>query len=354
VAVGEFVDQIKRFLANHRVQAVIAGLTQAGKDLWRILDGALIPAFADLADLVPPMAQPVRLLGGALGFLADHAGVARPLLVGIGTALVVWKTGNLLLNAAEGVRNLGGGFKMLRGALAAHPILLLAAVIVGLGVAFYTAWQKSETFREIVVGVLRTVVDKFLAAGEWIAKAAATAFGWVPGLGPKLRQAARDIEKFRDEANLAINGILKEKDVTIKFKAEYAGPPRPVLSAAGLPAAGPPMPVQSTKLVGPPLPTKGMAAGGLVRRGGWAWTGEAGPELGWWPAGAAVFPRTAVAAETTPLPSTFTRPNVEAASYTMPASEPPGDIVVHNTMELDGEVLWRSTKRYARQDLARQ
>lgn len=109
-----------------------------------------------------------------------------------------------------------------------------------IGAALQDAWQKTETFREIVaaafrvvvtvgdamkdalVGAFRTIVDKFLMVAEKIAGAAAKAFGWVPGLGGKLKDAARAIEKFRDDANAALNGI-KDKEVKINMRSDTPG-----------------------------------------------------------------------------------------------------------------------------------
>jgi hypothetical protein len=141
--------------------------------------------------------------------------------------------------------------------MAANPLTLmviaLAAVVAGLIVAY----QKSETFRAIVDGALRAVgaagqwlwnsalkpaFDGIKAAFEAVGKAgtllwenalrpafkliadvwltvvgvivhgAATAFGWVPGVGPKLKAAAAEFDKLRDRVDDSLDGIGEEAE----------------------------------------------------------------------------------------------------------------------------------------------
>lgn len=109
--------------------------------------------------------------------------------------------------------------------LSLNPIVAITLLIAALVAGIIVAYQKSETFRDIVqgafgavaaaagfmkdvaVGAFTFMVDKFLAAAEWIVRAAASAFGWVPGLGGKLRGAAEDIERFRDQVNATLRGV---------------------------------------------------------------------------------------------------------------------------------------------------
>ena len=61
--------------------------------------------------------------------------------------------------------------------------------------------------KSVVQSGVAFVVDKFLAMVEFITSAAATAFGWVPGIGDDLRRAAQSVERFRDEVNASLRGI---------------------------------------------------------------------------------------------------------------------------------------------------
>lgn len=74
-----------------------------------------------------------------------------------------------------------------------------AVLLDKLGEAFKFLWQ---------------VVSQYLG---YIIGAAATAFGWVPGIGPKLKKAAEDFNAFKDRVNDALNKI-DDEDVFINIK----------------------------------------------------------------------------------------------------------------------------------------
>lgn len=120
--------------------------------------------------------------------------------------------------------------------MSANPIVLVGIAIAALVAGMIVAYQHSETFRNIVDGAFRAVgaaagfmrdlaltaiqflVDKFLAAAEWIVKAAAKAFGWLPGVGDDLRRAARDVEKFRNDVVANLNAI-QSKEINVRVRA---------------------------------------------------------------------------------------------------------------------------------------
>jgi len=96
------------------------------------------------------------------------------------SAIALWRAGTLVATAAQWAMNT---------ALLANPIGLVIALIAGLAVGLYTAYQKSETFRNAVqaawtwikdVGAkaidlgkkaIDGLTDGFKAAGEWISDA---------------------------------------------------------------------------------------------------------------------------------------------------------------------------------------
>jgi hypothetical protein len=104
-------------------------------------------------------------------------------------------------------------------ALSANPVFLIIGAVVALGVAFVVLWKKSETFRDIVrgvfhvlqriigtavgviVGYFRLILNIWLSVAGGILHAAAIAFGWIPGIGGKLRSADRAFTNFK-------NGVL--------------------------------------------------------------------------------------------------------------------------------------------------
>lgn len=162
--------------------------------------------------------------------------------------------------------------------MSANPILLVVAGIALLVGGLILAYQHCETFRNIVDGAFRGVataasfmkdvaltsigflVDKWLAAVEWIVKAGARAFGWVPGIGEKLQAAAREVENLRDKVN-----SLKDKDVNInvwtKEKNEMWRESRNVPSFMGRRARGGPVLAGTPYLVGEEGPEVIVPAG---------------------------------------------------------------------------------------------
>jgi hypothetical protein len=343
----------------------IESLVSVAQDLGRVFTGAIVPAFTDLMSVVPDLLQPVKLLGSALGVAADHASLLHPPLVGITTSLVVWKTGALLLGVGKGVRFLAWAFLYLKLAMAAHPILFWAGVIAGVAAALVAAYNKSETFRDVVTGVFGAVAGVAQAVFGWFSRNWPLLLAILTGpFGLAVLAIARNWDTIKE-------GVSKAKDwIVSAFKtvADVITAPfrflvdtiekvvRLAKEAIGLvdkiPGAG--LVKGAAGAVGKvggavggligKLP--GLHQGGAITRGGWAVTGERGPELGFWPTGSAVVP-----AQTTAIPERF-------AQLTMdPAPPPPtgtNELVINNVMEVDGEVLWRSTKRYARRDLARQ
>ena len=100
--------------------------------------------------------------------------------------------------------------------LAAHPV---AAALLAIGAAFVVAYTQSERFREIVnntlvglgvmaataasgvIAALQGIADYFLSWADNILRAQALAFGWIPGLGAKLKEASNAFSQYRDEVN---------------------------------------------------------------------------------------------------------------------------------------------------------
>lgn len=132
-------------------------------------------------------------------------------------AAVAWTAAQWLLNVA----------------LDANPIGLVVLAIGGLALAFVDAYKHSETFRQGVTRVLdvlkigfitlemvglavfQALTAVFLQLVDVLVRGAAEAFGWVPGLGPKLRAAADDVEKFKNNANSSLMKIQKSLNLQL-------------------------------------------------------------------------------------------------------------------------------------------
>jgi hypothetical protein len=212
---------------------------------------------ASLAGLVLAVAAAMKIATAAQKVWVAMQAVAR-------VATIALRNAQLLLNLAYLL----------------NPIGLVVIAIGALVAAFVIAYKKSETFRNIVQAVMRTlrnavitgvqfIVDKFLWFAESIVGAGAKAFGWVPGLGGKLKKAHAAIQQFRDDTNATLEGL---KDHEIKVRVTTSGQERLESGGAtlgsknGLRAAGGPVFPRNTYLVGergPELLTLG-ARGGYV------------------------------------------------------------------------------------------
>lgn len=110
------------------------------------------------------------------------------------------------------------------------PIALVVAAIAGLAVVIVKNW---DTIKDAFMTGARFVVDKFLGMVEWVIRGAASAFGWVPKIGDKLKEAAKDFEAFRDSVNRSLGGI-NDKMVKIHVAQKESGN----FATAGLHAEG--------------------------------------------------------------------------------------------------------------------
>lgn len=65
----------------------------------------------------------------------------------------------------------------------------------------------SAAWRNVLQPTFRFIVNGFLAVASAIVHGASTAFGWIPGIGGKLKGAAKKFDQFRSDVNKALGGI---------------------------------------------------------------------------------------------------------------------------------------------------
>lgn len=83
--------------------------------------------------------------------------------------------------------------------------------------------------RDAIMGVLGALTDRVLGFVGFMVSTMAKAFGWIPGIGPQLKQAVADFEVFRDRVNATLAGI-KPVSIPMNFTGSAAGvAPRVVL-----------------------------------------------------------------------------------------------------------------------------
>ena len=114
---------------------------------------ALLPALGDITQAV----------GKFTGYLAANPAVMKLLLVGLGALSIILVTASVatkLVTAAQTIGSIASkGFAaaqwLVNAAMDANPIMLVVIALVAIGVAFYEAWTRSATFRDIVKGAFK-------------------------------------------------------------------------------------------------------------------------------------------------------------------------------------------------------
>lgn len=216
---------------NDNVKAIGASTAEAGGNVkdWSVVQETFNVKLAKLREtfqvlliqigtkLIPIFQSVIGVVARGVKFFQDHATAAKFLAGVIGGLLV---TSIIRVAAAWVTANL---------AFATSPL----GIILLLAAAFVTAYKKSQTFRDIVLGVfhyiktgaldmaigfekylLIPVLDVFSA----IVHGAAAAFGWVPGIGGKLKKARSAFDDFRKGVDKSITGL----EVTLKTEnAKY-------------------------------------------------------------------------------------------------------------------------------------
>jgi phage-related protein len=156
----------------------------------------LVGAFLGVAKVLPPVLNYITGIASAFtkweGFvpvvlglvsaIATYQGILKAITIYETVYQSIQKVSILLYNAqraaAIAYAIYGGGLTgVLQGmraavvslnlAFLANPIVLVIAAVVGLGVALVVAYQKSETFRNIVNGVWASIKDGFGAVIDW-------------------------------------------------------------------------------------------------------------------------------------------------------------------------------------------
>lgn len=137
------------------------------------------------------------------------------------------------LAAAAASKVMAAGQWLVNAALDANPIGIVIVALAALAAGFVYAYKHSDTFRKVVQAAWKGIetgasfmwnsvlkptfgflAKMWLTVASGIVHGAAYAFGWVPGIGPKLKQAARAFDSFKADVNRALGG-LENRTVTV-------------------------------------------------------------------------------------------------------------------------------------------
>ena len=228
-----FLDKAAAFLSNRFIPAAEAFAARHG------------PAFAAVLKRIG------GFLSDLIGFVSRNHKILEVLggtILVVVAAIRVWVAVTRAYAVAQAALNL---------VLAANPIGLVVVAIAALVAGLVLAYRRSDTFRKIVDGAFRAVataakfmwervlrptfsflVRTWLTVAGGIVRGAALAFGWVPGIGPKLRTAAAKFHEFAGSVNRSLNRINDER-VNLKVVSQFKIPGMSVHDIVGRARGGP-------------------------------------------------------------------------------------------------------------------
>ena len=144
-------------------------------------------ALKKVAGAIPPVIK----------FLANMINISKPfapIILGVVAAILTFATGISVINGvSKAVKSMKLAFTVLKAVMMANPILLVVAALVGLGVALYTAYQKSETFRN-AVNKLAKPLKALLPSVESVKKVVSDLVGRFMNMISPLKQAGSSVD----------------------------------------------------------------------------------------------------------------------------------------------------------------
>jgi hypothetical protein len=178
------------------------------------IGAALLPIINALLPVLQSLATFVQNNTGLVVALATAFGSIAAIIVTANVAMKAWSVATTVATGAQAAFN---------AVMAANPIVLATAAIVAIGAAVVVAYNKFETFRNIVDGIgsalknaftgvvdaIRTAVNVYIGIYKTLFNGVADAWnntvgrlsfkipGWVPGLGG-LGFSVPDIPKLAD------------------------------------------------------------------------------------------------------------------------------------------------------------
>ena len=214
---------------------------------------AFLPILQSVANWVQENSRVVVILGAAIATLSG-------IVLAVNAAMKLAAAATALMTAAQVALNI---------AMSANPIAIVVLAIAGLVTAIVIAYNKSETFRDIVnaigsalAGVARWINDNVVPAISLFWNTMKAAWNWIDDkAGPVLAALKVSLQLAFAPITVAITAMRTLIDLLGSWKKEL---PKGATGAGAIFGGGQGIP-------------RG-ASGGIVRRPTLAMIGEAGPE----------------------------------------------------------------------------
>lgn len=292
----------------------LAKLRETFETLFIQLGTKLIPIFQKVVDVVSGIVSwfdkhstAAKVLAGILGgLLVTSILRVTTAWVAANVAFVATPIGAVitsLVALAAGLYILWTRWDSIWGAIKRNPVIsIIAGIVLTLTAPFTTVtiglvalgknWDHvfaaiKGAIKTFIVFAYNFFLNPVLTVFGAIIHGAASAFGWVPGLGGKLKSAAHAFDVFRSDVNGAIEKIKGVKRIGVAPDYPSARTTKAWLDNFIASIASPrtvTIPVKTNLIPGsntlpqiPGLPTKGRATGGGLPEG-WSTVGERGWE----------------------------------------------------------------------------
>lgn len=265
---GAFKDPIVLGAAKGTLENLKAGIVEFGKAFTAPLEqffvrfqdlvGSLTPDLRDLAKTFAPVVTAlgnglIGLLQNALPAILRAAEGAKPLFETLAEKLPM--IGDSIGRFFDHINESAPDAELFLGDL----LELVGLIIRAFGTLVEMLTIAYRDIRLVLAGVISGLAD--------VLHAATMAFMWVPGLGPKLREAYGKVQEFSDKFNKSFDRIHKDIEVNVRINVVGLSAARAAIDLAG----------KLSKLGYAGGGVVGAATGGL--HSGMRMVGEHGPEL---------------------------------------------------------------------------
>lgn len=231
VAFGPIGDAITTVLdaLGPALVPLAAALAQVGVAIAPVAAALGVQLANALVALTPLIIRMTNVFIPFLNYLAAHPTLLGDLAIGFIAVKTAMAGYSIIDKVVSAVKALGvvtfiqtAAQQGLNAALRANPIGAIITAVTLLVTGFVLLYRHSETFRkgighlrDFAVTAFRFLVNAWMTAVGVLVKGAAFAFGWIPGIGGRLKQAASQVDQFKDSINASLDKITRQVDINI-------------------------------------------------------------------------------------------------------------------------------------------
>lgn len=169
----------------------------------------------------------LKIVKNLTGWIADNWSTLMPIITGVASCFLTFKSvTSVITGVKKAVTLFKDTFSLLNSVMKKNPILFVVSLLIGLGIALYTAYQKNEAFRNAVQKAWNWLKEKGAGAVEiasaaidGLAGASKSAWEWVGNLWDRFTGF---VDKVKN-AKINWSGILPGGKPFIETGSESKG-----------------------------------------------------------------------------------------------------------------------------------